>query len=246
MLRAVVGVAAMWAAVAMLVVGAGESAFAMLAGVAGLDADSHLVDDAADRPTTVNEIAALAREGTLRVSGRTCAGQMLGSGFVLQGLMLTNRHLVEGATEFKVDNPSAPSGPIPATLTAIHRRASELDLVSAAPVGAEILVAADENPEVGDLIYVAGHAGGGETLVVAGSVHLFDTGRPWGYGGEVMLLDVATTGGFSGGPVLDEEGRVVGMLQGFSPTLDLTIAIPVESLSTWVSGSGSAVRADCG
>lgn len=243
MLRVVGGVAAMWALLAMLLTGVGQPAFDALGDIAAAEADAQQLVSSGD---SAAEILQLAREGTLRVSGRTCDGQMLGSGFVLDGMTLTNRHLVHGATELKVDNPSAGSALVTPTLATVHRRAGELDLVSAAQVGAQVFTAAEKNAEVGDLVYVAGHAGGGETLVVAGHVHLFDIGSPWGYGGEVMLLDVATTGGFSGGPVLDEQGRVVGMLQGFSPTLDLTIAVPIETMSAWVEVGGSAPIAACG
>lgn len=243
MLRVVGRVAAMWAVLAMMVAGAGQSAIGALGGIAEAE---FAAEPSESSDGGAADVAQLATEGTLRVSGRTCDGQMLGSGFVLDGMTLTNRHLVQGATEFKVDNPSAGSALLTPKLATVHRRATELDLVGAAQVGEQVFISAEQNPEVGDLVYVAGHAGGGETLVVAGRVHLFDIGTPWGYGGEVMLLDVATTGGFSGGPVLDEEGQVVGMLQGFSPTLDLTIAIPIETMSAWAQTGGSAPIADCG
>lgn len=240
MLRVAGAVAAMWAALAIMIAGS-SSAFEALAAVG----DDREVRSADAEAASDVDVVALALDGTLRVSGRTCNGQLLGSGFVLDGLTLTNRHLVEGSTEFKVDNPSARSVTVSPSLVTIYRRADELDLVSAAQVGTQIFTAAEENPEIGDLVYAAGHAGGGETIVLAGPVHLFDVGSPWGYGGEVMLLDVSTTGGFSGGPVLDEHGHVVGILQGFSPTLDLSIAIPIESIAAWTKATGSARAAEC-
>ena len=244
MLRVVGGVAAAWIVLAILIAGGSGPAFEALA--SGIDqfADAEAQHQATTETPSTASVASLAQEGTLRVSGRTCSGQMFGSGFVLDGLLLTNRHLVAGATEFKVDNPANSTNVAPSLIT-VHRRASDLDLASGAPVGPNVFTAADQNAEVGDSIFVAGHAGGGETLVVAGTVHLYDIGSPWGYGGEVMLLDVSTTGGFSGGPVLDQDGRVVGMLQGFSPTLDLSIAIPIESITAWTESTGSAPVAAC-
>ncbi len=181
----------------------------------------------------------LAAASTVRISARTCDGFQLGSGFVADGSLFTNRHLVAGATELKVDQPISP------VLTLVDRRASGLDLAIGDPVGSRSLEFASMNPEVGSTVAMAGHAGGGRTLLVEGTVQLFDDGAAWGVGGPVMLIDGSTTGGFSGGPVFDRDGRVVGVLQGYSPTVDLTIAIPVESVVDWAASDDDADVVEC-
>ncbi len=231
-------VALVWTVFALLMAGIGPAlGDAIGAGTVSLGGSSSAQLSSADARQ-------LALDATLRVSGRTCEGQMIGSGFVLDGVTITNRHLAEGATELKVDNPSG-SAARSAVVVPIARRSTDLDLLSSMAVGESILQAADGNAAVGEQIFVAGHAGGGQTLVLAGTVHLYDLGLPWGYSGEVMLLDVSTTGGFSGGPVLDGEGRVVGILQGYSPNLDLSVAIPIETLRRWSESDDSAPVSVC-
>ena len=90
----------------------------------------------------------------------------------------------------------------------------------------------DAGASVGDPVVFAGHASGGHSVVREGTVHLFADGATYGVDGPVMLVDGVSTVGFSGGPVLDLNGQVVGVLQGYEPNLRLTIAITV---SAWFS-----------
>lgn len=183
----------------------------------------------------------LAEESTVRVSARTCDGHQLGSGFVANGHTLTNRHLTTGATEIKIDRPVSP------VFVPVDRRASGLDLAIGRPVAASPLEFADANPDPGTTVAMAGHAGGGATIVIEGTVQLYDDGAAWGIAGPVMLIDGSSTGGFSGGPVFDRTGRVVAMLQGYSPTVDLSIAIPSESIVEWLDSTESEVAmTECG
>jgi S1-C subfamily serine protease len=179
-------------------------------------------------------LRALADAATVGISGRGCDGYERGSGFVVGGVTFTNRHLVAGGDYVKVDQLVAP------TLERIARVSSSLDVATAPGVAVPELQFADENPSVGAAVVVAGHAGGRETVVAEGHVHLYAAGETWGVPGSVMLIDAPTEPGFSGGPVLDRAGRVVAMLQGFEPMLELTLAIPVEELRSWsASGEGS-------
>ncbi len=176
-------------------------------------------------------IRALADAATVGVAGTGCTGPLRGSGFVVDGETFTNRHLVAVGDEVKLDQLLDP------VVVPVTGRAAELDVAVAPGVGVVELAFADVNAEIGDPVFVAGHAGGGATVVAAGSVHLYDTTGTYRTGGTVMLIDVRTEPGFSGGPVLDRNGRVVGMLQGFEEAIGLTLAIPVEDLKAW-NGSG--------
>lgn len=188
--------------------------------------------------TETTALVRLAEASTVRISARTCDGHQLGSGFVAMGHTLTNRHLASGATEIKVDRPVSP------VLIPIDRRASALDLAIGRPVAATTLEFAESNPETGTTVAMAGHAGGGATIVIEGTVQLYDDGAAWGVDGQVMLIDGSSTGGFSGGPVFDRSGRVVAMLQGYSPTVDLSIAIPAESIVEWLSATERSTESD--
>lgn len=176
------------------------------------------------------ELAALARSATVRVAGRTCGATLIGSGFVARGLLLTNRHLVVDALEAKVDQPTAPA------FAKVARVAAGVDLAALSPVDAVPLELASTDPDLGEAVVFAGHqAGGSTTSVEQATVHLYGDGSVYGVEGPVLFLDGASASGFSGGPVLNRRGQVVGILQGYEPTLRLTLAVPVSAVTTWLA-----------
>ncbi|MEZ5378942.1 MAG: serine protease [Acidimicrobiales bacterium] len=190
-------------------------------------------------PATELRVRALADAATLGVSGVGCDGLLRGSGFVVGDTAYTNRHLVEGGEAVKFDQAVEP------IVQPISALAADLDVATAPAVSAVRLEFAEHNPAIGSIVFVAGHAGGNETEVLQGTVHLYGDGATWGVDGNVMLIDVETVPGFSGGPVLDVDGRVVAMLQGMEPTIGLTIAIPVEDLRTWSAIDQEATPERC-
>jgi hypothetical protein len=186
------------------------------------------------RSVTEIEVTARALAATVRIAARNCEGLMIGSGFVVDGVLLTNRHLVTDARLAKIDRPVAP------VLVEIARRSTKLDLAALAPVNALALDFADGDASLGDTVYLAGHGDGQETRVMKATVHLFTDGSSYGLDGPLLVLDGPSSVGFSGGPVLDEEGRVVGILQGYEPNLRLSLAIPVSAIRNWLDVTSMA------
>lgn len=191
-----------------------------------------------DRTLDPIELNALAQSATVRVAGRSCGTTLTGSGFVVGSTLITNRHLVAGANLAKVDQPFAP------VLVGVRRTADDLDLASLDPVAAIPLEFAPKDAPVGDQVVFAGHAAGGQTVVREGLVHQYTDGATYGVDGPVMLVDGVSTVGFSGGPVLDRRGEVVGVLQGYEPNLRLTIAIPVSAVDAWLQSGSARPRSD--
>ncbi len=188
-------------------------------------------------------VASLAMQTTVRVSARTCSGNLIGSGFVLDGFVVTNRHLLDGASAAKIELGSD------RTVARVIATNGDVDmaLVDARPLveiedGRSLLHWASANPLVGEALIFAGHADGGETQVVVSTVHTYASGGPYGVGGEVLLIDAPTRGGFSGGPVFNRKGEVVAMLQGFDRATELTLAVPVESMSGWAMKAWTVER----
>ena len=57
-------------------------------------------------------------------------------------------------------------------------------------------------------------------------MHHVDIGAVWGLDTEVVVLDRALQPGYSGGPVLDRHGRLVGLIHGFDAVSGLSIVVP--------------------
>ena len=177
-----------------------------------------------------------AAEATVLVSALNCGSLSVGSGFGIEGVVVTNRHLVSGAAEAKVQRG-----------TDLHRVAvlgahPVVDLAVLDGVGGPDLELAPGDVPVGEPVLLAGRPGGGPVRVEASRVHLYSDGAVWGMGGPVMLLDTRTAPGWSGGPVLDRRGRVVGILAALDAATGLAIAIPAAELRAWlpdVAGRGS-------
>lgn len=184
------------------------------------------------------DVRALARQATLRVAARSCREVTRGSGFVVGDWLLTNEHIVRGADELKADQPIAP------VVVRVSGRSEASDLAAAPAPAAVSLELADSPAAVGDRVIVAGHADGGAIEVREGTIVNRVGGTAFGVDAPVLLIDVATRGGYSGGPVLDGDGRAVAILSGFDRSTELSVAVPADVISEFLDGlSGPAPRA---
>ena len=144
-----------------------------------------------------------------------------------QERVLTNRHLVVGLEHGVVDGVD-----LDWTQTRVSPDwdVAELD-ATAAPVGeSSLLTLAKDAPTSGALVSLVGYRDGLQLTTVRAEVQVVTDGQPYGYDGEIMLLSEPTVPGFSGGPVLDRNGDVVGLLMAVDQTTDLTVAVPLSTL----------------
>ncbi|WP_143340538.1 S1C family serine protease [Demequina sp. NBRC 110057] len=168
------------------------------------------------------------------------SAEAAGSGMVLtdDGLILTNNHVVEGATDITVT-----IGSTGETYTAnvIGTDATEdvalLQLQGAS--GLTTVTIDDDEVAVGDTVTAVGNAEGGGVLMAAdGSVTELDssvtTSSEYGVEGETLdgMIEFAAdvVGGDSGGALIDDEGEVVGMTTAASSGTATTIAyaVPID------------------
>ena len=153
------------------------------------------------------------QEAVVLVTARNSAGgARTGTGFNIRpsGLVITNRHVVEGARSVEIrfrDGTVYPAAEVrvddAADLALVRLNGADLPVV---PLGEPHL------PPTGSGVTVVGNPLGYPRLAVRGTV--------LGYAGQgpepVMEIDAPIHSGHSGSPVFNEEGNVVGVVFGAS------------------------------
>ena len=156
-----------------------------------------------------------------------------GSGFVISrdGLIVTNFHVVEGATEVKVhlgdrDYPAEVKGTDPATDIALLK-------VDAGNSLRYLELGDSEGVRVGDWVMVIGNPLNLDKTVTTGVVSA--KGRSIGISDvsfeNFIQTDAAINFGNSGGPLVDMQGRVVGIATAINYGAEnIGFAVPVNTL----------------
>ena len=158
--------------------------------------------------------------------------QAAGSGFVISpdGYIVTNRHVVDGATKVKVSFDDQEE--IDATITGTDER-TDIALLKIEPKKPLTVVTfADKTPRVGEWVLAVGNPFGLGGTVTAGIVSALarNIGGPYDY----MQIDAAVNHGNSGGPAFNLEGNVVGVNTAiYSPTggnVGIAFAVPSDTV----------------
>ena len=181
-----------------------------------------------------------------------------GTGWVLdekQRLLVTNHHVVEGIEECDVYFPEFIDGQLitdPARSVvpsrAIHGRVIDCDeacdlaiiQVDRLPKDCPALELAEASATPGQTIHsIAGSATGTQSLWVYSTGHVRQIVRgQLANDQEAMLLesDMATNQGNSGGPVCDDKGRVVAVVEGHNTEARLvSIYVDLQSLASYLA-----------
>jgi len=146
-----------------------------------------------------------------------------------RGLVITNAHVVQhDRATIELSDGTAASGRVVARDSKRDLAALEFE-PGRAVVGA---VVRDSPPlRVGELVIALGHPGGLAGAATLGIVHRAESERE-GRTPRWIRADVRLAPGFSGGPLADATGRLVGvntMMQG-----GLALAIPAAAVEAWV------------
>ncbi len=173
-------------------------------------------DAPVDSPTVAS-----ARDSVVRISGATpeCSASVTGSGFVFdEHRVLTNAHVVAGVDEPVVRVRLSDAG-MSATVVYFDPEA-DIAILDVPELDARVLQFSAEQAQSGDSAVIAGFPQGGPFRAEPARVRTVVDARGddiYGEAGvqrEVYVVRGLVQPGNSGGPLLDLDGRVLGMVFG--------------------------------
>lgn len=178
---------------------------------------------------TATSVERRAWEVTVRVRSLGCEQFGLGSGFVLPGgVVVTNRHVIEQPRQVTVNTWDGRSLP-----TEVRGVATDSDLALLQLEDADGLPVAElriDPVRRGEQVFAVGYPGGGPAQVSPGRVLEMVDGSVLGEPAEVIRVEVEIAQGSSGGPLVDRDGLVVGVIFAVEVDAGVGLAVPVETL----------------
>ncbi len=174
--------------------------------------------DVATSAPTATQVYQQDSPGVVSIKAVTADGEDSGTGIVLneQGLILTNDHVVAGARSLSVSSHGTASDAHTATL--VGEEANEdLALVHVNPSGLglkPLKLVSSSSVQVGDAVYAIGNPYGLEETLTRGIVSALGREISAPDGSKitgVIQTDAALNPGNSGGPLLNEQGEVIGV-----------------------------------
>jgi putative serine protease PepD len=155
--------------------------------------------------------------GVVTIKAVTPAGADTGTGIVLnqEGLILTNDHVIAGASDISV---AKGSSNVSRAASLVGEEAnSDLALIRVDPSGfglTPLSLASPSSVQVGDVVYAIGNPYGLDATLTSGIVSALGREISAPDGAKItgaIQTDAALNPGNSGGPLLNEEGDVVGV-----------------------------------
>ena len=168
------------------------------------------------------------------------ADRVLGSAFFVDasGLLITNYHVIasevdpkyKGYSRMYIRMGDAASPRVPARVIGWDK-ALDLALIKTEMESEYVFSLVDRViPRIGDTVLAIGSPVGLEKTVTSGIVSAL--GRRFLQIGDVIQIDAAVNQGNSGGPVVDSEGRLIGIVfAGIEHYQGLNFAVPAETLA---------------
>jgi putative serine protease PepD len=243
-MAALVGAVVAGGAVALLGSGGGSTTTTRTASTAATSSGTRRVVDST--APTATQIYQRDSTGVVAIKAITANGEDEGTGIVLneKGLILTNDHVIAGATSISVEANGSSS--MVRTAKIVGEEANQdLALISVEPSGLNLkaLTLASSTPvQVGDSVYAIGNPYGLEETLTRGIVSALGREISAPDGSKItgaIQTDAALNPGNSGGPLLNEEGEVIGVNSQIASD-----AASVEGSQPGSTGVGFAISSD--
>ncbi len=220
LLAAIAGATAALVAVLALGSGGGGSAPTVRASSASAGARTATGTrrEVASTGLTATQIYQRDSSGVVAIKAVTAEGEDSGTGIVLdeKGLILTNDHVVAGASSI-VAGPGKSSN-VTRTATLVGEEANQdLALIRIDPSGLDLHplnLVSSSSVQVGDPVYAIGNPYGLDETLTRGIVSALEREIAAPDGSKItgaIQTDAALNPGNSGGPLLNEQGEVIGV-----------------------------------
>jgi S1-C subfamily serine protease len=192
---------------------------------------------------------------TLRIRNISCGLAEIGSGFAIDPhTLITNRHVIAGAAALQADTWDGQSIDLDVAQAAV----GVLVDIGVIHVAQALPVLARQGPEpaVGAPVTAVGYPLGGALTITHGKVLAYLNGKSLNssvaFDGQVMEISAPVKHGNSGGPVLDSQGRVVGVVFAAQPgasyaaSSGITYVLPLSSIDSLLQRGGGVAVQPCG
>jgi putative serine protease PepD len=202
--------------------------------------------DVASTTPSATQVYERDSKGVVAIKVVTAEGEDEGTGIVLneKGLILTNDHVVKGASSITIDASGSSNTTRGATLVGEEAN-KDLALIRVDPTGLglkPLTFASSSSLQVGDTVYAIGTPYGLEETFTKGIVSALDREISAPDGAKIagaIQTDAALNPGNSGGPLLNEEGEVIGVNSQIASD-----AASVDGSQPGSTGVGFAIASD--
>jgi S1-C subfamily serine protease len=215
------------------------------------NAPAVLPDAPAARGIAGVTVPTLSRDGyqrraervTVRVRNLSCQGVGTGSGFAVDAsTLVTNRHVVAGADLLEVNTSDGRTLEVATAEVGVLGDVAFVGVDGTLPVAASL----DGRAEPGSEIAAVGYPLGGPLTLSRGVVIDRIDGSRFDVPGPIVRISAEVQPGNSGGPLLDRQGRVAGVVYAIEIATGLGLAIPMDTVESLLAAGGTTTVPPCG